>query len=167
MEIFFSDIPEEGLAISGIIDPKFFGLPEDDCVRITGDIQYDLTLYAFNQEVVVFSGQISGPMELQCVTCLEFVPYFANFPNWQSEYDVEEGQTSFDPRESIRDDILLALPSTPHCYEFLEDRQCPKLNLLAKFEHDNKPLEIEIAPAAGDSVWGALDQLVEDPKQES
>ena len=90
---------------------------------------------------------------------LDYFPHQAEFPSWQSEFDIEEGQVSFDPRESLRDEILLSLPTTPHCDEMVAGKKCEKADLLAKFEHDEKPLEEE-ASAAGD-VWGALDQLGE------
>ncbi|MDF1816491.1 MAG: hypothetical protein P1V20_30095 [Verrucomicrobiales bacterium] len=160
MEIFFSDIPEEGLPISGKLNPAWFQLPEDDPIRISGDVEYDLTLYAFD-ETVVFSGHVRGPVELQCVTCLEYFPWEADFPAWQSELDIEQRQVSFDPREGLRDEFLLEMPTTPHCDEMIDDRVCPKVDLLAKFEHDETPLEAGPEPA-GDDVWGALDQLEKD-----
>ncbi|MDF1754929.1 MAG: hypothetical protein P1U89_19230 [Verrucomicrobiales bacterium] len=157
MEIFFSDIPEEGLALSGKLAPDFFNLTGDDSIKIAGDVEYDLTLYSFD-EVVVFSGHVAAPVELQCVTCLDFFPYLADFPSWQSEYDIEEKEVKFDPRESLRDEILLSLPPNPHCDEMLDDRVCPKAELFSEFEHDEDAEEIE-APPEGDDVWGALDQL--------
>lgn len=158
MEIFFSDIPEEGLPISGKLAASLFGLTEEDSIRVSGDFEYDLTLYSFD-EVIVFSGSVAGPVELQCVTCLEFFQHEIYNPAWQSEYDIEENQVSFDPRESLRDEIILSFPSTPHCDEMVESKVCEKAGLLAKFEHDEQPLEAEEEP--GDDVWGALDQLGE------
>lgn len=158
MEIFFSDIPEEGLPVSGSLLPEFFGLKPDDSIRLTGPIDYNLTLYSF-EEVVVLTGQVSGDFELQCVTCLEHFAYQADFPAWNSEFDIEEGQVKFDPRESLRDEVLLVLPTVPHCDELLEDRICPKVELLEKFERDDsEPIE-EPAPDDDDDVWGALDGL--------
>lgn len=160
MEIFFSEIPDEGLPISGKLKPDYFQLSEDDSIRITGEVEYDLTLYAFD-EAIVMSGRVSGPVELQCVTCLDFFPETMDFPAWQSEYDIEEGEVSFDPRESLRDEFLLEMPSTPHCDDVL-DRECPKADLLAQFEHDEVPLEAEPETKGGDDVWGALDKLEKD-----
>ena len=161
MEIFLSDIPEEGLPLSGKLRAAFFQLDPDDNIRISDDVSYHLTLYRF-EESVVMSGNVEGKFEFQCVTCLEFFPYSAEFPSWQSELDVEEGMSSFDPRESLRDEILLALPGTPHCDELIENRECPKTSLLSKFEHDGMPLETDPETDNSSSeIWGALDQLEE------
>lgn len=158
MEIYFSEIPSEGLAISGKLSRSFFGLREDDSIRVAGDIHYDLTLYAF-RDAVVMEGSVSGPFELQCGTCLEFFRYDLDIPDWESEMEIEEGQSSFDPRESLRDEILLALPAAPHCADWT-GKECPRAELLARFEHDGIPLEDNPADArAGNDPWSALDQL--------
>jgi len=160
MEIFFSDIPEEGLPIAGKLLPEFFGLSPEDSIRLLSAVDYKLTLYAFD-EVVVLTGAVSADFELQCVTCLEFFAHEARFPSWNSEFDIEEGQVKFDPRESLRDEVLLAVPSVPHCDELLEDRVCPKVELLEQFERDDTE-PIEEPPSqedGGDDVWGALDKI--------
>lgn len=158
MEVFFSDIPEEGLPISGKLSPAFFDLQEGDSIKLSGDIEYDLVLYAF-EEIIALTGTVSGPFELQCVTCLEYFPYQAEFGEWNSEFDIEADEIKFDPRESLRDEILLSLPTVPHCDEFIENRDCPKTSLLEKFEHDEMPFEVEASEEQTDDVWGALDQL--------
>lgn len=157
MEIFFSEIPDEGLPLSGDLPSSYFDLSENDSIRITGPISYDLTLYAFD-EVLVMSGEVSGGFELQCVTCLDFFPHSVAFPRWQSEVEIEEGEVSFDPRESLRDEILLALPHSPHCDE-LTERECPKACLLEDLEQREEVELVEDEPGDSENVWDALDQL--------
>ena len=156
MEIFVSDIPEEGLPVAGSLSALFFDLPTDDSIRILDGVEFDVTLYRF-EDVVVLSGKVSGSFELQCVTCLEYFPYEADFPKWQSEVDIEEGEVKFDPREGLRDEVLLSLPVTPHCDEMLENHECPKVELVEKFEQGASLPDYE--PGAGDLVWGVLDEL--------
>ncbi len=162
MEIFYNDIPEEGLPVTGEIEPARFQLADEDCIRVTSPITFDLTLYKFD-EAVVLSGRVGGRFDLQCVTCLDYFSYQAEFDSWQSDVDIEEGERAFDPRDSLRDEILLALPHSPHCDEQGQNSTCPKAELLERFEHDEMPLETE-PPSADESgddddVWGALDQL--------
>lgn len=164
MEIFFSDIPEEGLPISGKLKPTYFNLSDDDSIRITGEVTYELTIYAF-EEVIVLSGYVEGACDLQCVTCLDYFSYDAIFDQWNSEVDIEDGEVKFDPRESLRDEILLALPTVPHCDELMDNRKCPKVSLLEKFEHDEQPFEPEASPEEKEDIWGALDQLDPGGKQ--
>ncbi len=162
MEIFLSDIPEGGLPVSGTIAPSFFGLDERDSIRPAGDLAYDLTVYRFD-DVVVLSGTVSGDFELQCVTCLDFFPYKASFPSWQSEIEIEAGMASFDPRESLRDEILLALPVTPHCNDSPDRPDCPRTELLSRLQERDAEKEAAEEESRNERVWGALDRFEEKP----
>ena len=156
MEIFIDDIPNEGIHLEGELPESIFDLDPNDTIRSVGNVSYSIDLYAF-EDVVAFSGKLSGPFELQCGTCLEYFPYEAVFKNWSSELDIEKGQISFDPTEVIREDILMALPSYPRCDEFIEDRVCPKAHLL---EREDDPEEKE-PKGDGRNVWGVLDNISE------
>lgn len=153
MEIFISDIPLEGLHESGELPASIFELPPDDSIRPMGKVTYDVTIYAF-EDLIAFSGRLTGPFQLQCSTCLEFVDFLADFPDWSSDLDLEEGQRSFDLVEVIRDDFLLSLPSHARCDELVDGRECPKAGILWEREESADPP----APERPD-VWGALDDL--------
>lgn len=153
MEIFISDIPMEGLHRSGEFPPSIFELAPNDSIRPVGKISYDITMYAFD-DLVAFSGKLQGGFQLQCNTCLEYVDFLADFPEWSSDLDLEEGQRSFDLQEVIREEFLLNLPSHPRCDELIEDRSCPKAGDIAAIEEASDP------PASDrPDVWGALDDL--------
>lgn len=153
MEVFYADIPEEGLHLEGTLPPAIFDLAADDAIRPAGDISYSADLYAFD-EVVALSGHLHGPFQLQCVACLEYFDYDAEFADWSSEIDREPDQESFDLAEIIREDFLLNLPTHPRCDEFVEDRICPRADLIEEFVDDAPRVD---GDEAGSDAWSVLD----------
>ena len=155
MEIFISEIPEEGLHRDGTLAPTIFDLSPEDSIRPAGDITYDAMMYHFDG-VVTFEGNLKGKFQLQCNTCLEYFDYEADFPKWRSDLELDEDQQSFDLAEIIREDFLLDLPSYPRCDELVPGMVCPKAHYVVEIQ---KPLEAAAQPDGGDDAWGALDQL--------
>lgn len=155
MEIFISEIPEEGLHRDGILAATIFDLSPEDSIQPAGDITYDATIYHFDG-VVTFEGSLKGQFQLQCSRCLEYFDYEADFSKWSSDLELDEDQQSFDLAEIIREDFLLDLPSHPRCDELVPGKLCPKANYVVKIQ---KPLEDEEKPEGSDDAWGTLDQL--------
>ncbi|MEO0415987.1 MAG: hypothetical protein AAF226_13655, partial [Verrucomicrobiota bacterium] len=116
VEIFLSDIPDEGLRESGQFTKDIFQLDPSDSVRALPGVTYDLTIY-YMDDVVVFSGSMKAEFEIQCGTCMDYFPFTADLSSFQSELDIEEDQRSFDLQQVIREDLLLTLPSAPFCEE--------------------------------------------------
>jgi uncharacterized metal-binding protein YceD (DUF177 family) len=156
MEIFLNEIPEEGLLRSGELPASIFDLSESDSIRPTGPVRYEVEMHRFD-DVVTFHGRLIGDFQLQCATCLEFVDYHADFSEWNSDLDLEEGQQSFDLAQVIREDFLLDLPASPRCDEIIEGRVCPKAKTVEEALHDpdGEPPSSEGSADA----WSALDDL--------
>lgn len=152
MEIFLSDIPEEGLHLEGEFPASIFDLADEDPIRPAGPVRYEATIFAF-EEVITIHGRLHGPFELQCVACLEYFPYEADFPDWSAEFDREPGQESFDLETVVREDFLLNLPSHPRCDESLEGRVCAKAGLVDRLVGSEGSREEDRKPG----IWGALD----------
>ena len=155
MEITISDIPIEGLHLRGELPASIFDLDPKDSIRSAGEVRYSADIYSFD-EAVVFSGKLQGPFELQCGVCLEFFPYQADFPKWNSELDLEEGQRVFDLEEIIREDFLLNLPTHPRCDVDGDRDICPKADIITQPEEQEPLAE---PPHQKDDVWDALDDL--------
>lgn len=156
MEIIIADIPAEGLRREGALPPSIFDLPEGDPIRPVGNVIYEANIYSLDG-VIAFSGRLRGSFQLQCGTCLEYVDFEADFPAWDSDLELEEGQAVFDLAEVIREDFLLDLPPNPRCNELVEGRTCPKAHLLVK---NQVPVDEDpgIERPASD-IWSALDEL--------
>ena len=155
MEIFISDIPDEGLHLEGEFPAAIFDLPAGDSIRPMGPAHYIADLYAFD-EVVVLNGSLRAPFQLQCGKCLEFFDYDADFPAWSCEIDREPDQRTIDLKEIVREDFLLNLPPNPRCDDGDDGHVCPKAHLISFVEEadEEEPFEVE-AP----NIWGALDKL--------
>ncbi|MCB1202629.1 MAG: hypothetical protein KDN18_00100 [Verrucomicrobiae bacterium] len=154
MDVFLSEIPEEGLHLEGEFPPAIFELATEDPIRPAGPVHYEATIFAF-EEVITVHGRLSGPFELQCGACLEYFPYEADFPHWSSELDREPDQESFDLETLVREDFLLNLPSHPRCDEYVEGRVCPKADLVEEFSDEADAPDPD---SPRPNVWGALDE---------
>lgn len=153
-EIEFAEIPEDGLHLEGSFPASIFGLDPKDSIRPTGHVHYEADLYAF-EEVVVVSGSLQGPFQLQCGACLEYFDCEADFPSWSSEVDREPKQRSFDFEDLVREEFLLNLPAHPRCDEWVEGRTCPAEPLFVRDEEE-EPVPEE---RSGPNPWSALDEL--------
>ncbi len=153
MDVFFSEIPEEGLHLAGEFPASIFDLAADDPIRPVGPVHYEATVFAF-EEVVTLHGELRGPFELQCGACLEYFPYPADFPDWSSELDREPGQESFDLATVVREDFLLHLPSHPRCDDWIEGRVCPRADLVDALSEEANEADPDTARP---DPWGALD----------
>ncbi|MEN8716753.1 MAG: hypothetical protein ABF384_17715 [Verrucomicrobiales bacterium] len=155
MEIFLNEIPEEGLLRAGQFPVSLFDLKKDDPIRPVGPVEYDVRINRFD-DLIVFTGSLKAPFQLQCSTCLEYVEFLANYPEWTSDLDIEKRQRSFDLAQQIREDFLLELPASPFCEDLVEGRICPKANLLEEVEEAQ---EAEPEEQGNPDLWNALDDL--------
>lgn len=131
MEIFINDIPAEGLHEQGRFPASIFELSPEDSIRPMGPVSYDVHIHAF-EGLISFYGSLKGSFQLRCGTCLEYNDYEADFADWNSDLDLEEGQRSFLLEQIIREDFLLNLPEHQRCDELIEGHTCPKAALVDK-----------------------------------
>ena len=155
MEIFISDIPDEGLHKTGELPASIFELAPEDSIRPLGPAEFDIQIYAF-EELISFHGSLKGSFDLLCGTCLEYKRYDAHFDDWNSDLDLEEGQTSFDLAQIIREDFLLNLPDHLRCDELVIGRVCPKSDLV---EGVMEAANEDSTDSDSGDVWKALDDL--------
>jgi len=162
MKIRLSELPAEGLSLTGKFERDIFELDPDDSVQPAGRVSYDIHLEA-DKDGVVLSGVLEAPMTLRCVCCLEDFAYTLKLSDYLSDFDMEEDLENASDivlEQLLREDLLLALPNYPHCDEGDDpDRVCPR----AGSQHFESP-----APSNGGdggenaeppSQWSALDKL--------
>ena len=155
MEIFIKDIPEEGLHESGQFPASIFDLSPEDSIRPMGAVFYDVHIHAFDG-IISFYGTLKGPFQLKCGTCLEYNGYEADFPEWNSDLDLEEKQRSFLLEEVIREEFILNLPEHLRCDELIENHLCPKAELVDRVLGS---AESDEEPGGNPDAWKALDDL--------
>jgi uncharacterized protein len=95
------------------------------------------------------TGSLVVPVRLECVACLQPFETTLSVPDFAAQIDMD-GYESVDLTPSIREDILLTLPSHPRC-DADGRTKCP-----ATFQSaPAAPLTEEV----DQSTWDALDQL--------
>lgn len=162
MKIRLSELPPEGLALTGVFERDIFQLEAEDVIQPAGAVSYDILVEA-DKDGLVLSGSLKAPMKLHCVRCMEEFPYTLKLNDYLSDFDLEEDLESaaeVDLGQLLREDLLLSLPAYPHCEEGDDpDHVCPR--------EGSQHFETQ-APAASDdaaesdqppSQWSALDKL--------
>lgn len=162
MKIRLSELPAEGLSLTGKFERDIFELDAKDSVQPAGQVSYDILVEA-DKDGVILSGVLEAPMKLRCVRCLEDFPYTLKLDDYFSDFDLEEDLDNaavIEIDQLLREDLLLALPNYPHCDEGDDpDRVCPRAG--------SQQFETPAASNDGDdgkkieppSQWSALDKL--------
>lgn len=122
MKIDVRDIPEEGLDLQGETSRDIFEL-EDDLVKPASPLRYDLHVSLVSGSVLV-QGRVATDFLASCVRCLEPVPVRVELNDCVFHLPIPSEGT-IDLTESVREDILLALPVYPHCEDGTPPKQCP------------------------------------------
>ncbi len=162
MKIRLSELPAEGIALTGKFERDIFELDSTDSIQPAGHVSYDLHIQADN-EGVILSGVLEAPMKLRCVRCLEEFAYTLKLEDYSSDFGLEEdleNASVIELEQLLREDLLLALPNYPHCDDGDDqDRVCPQAG--------SQQFETPAANNDGDdeknaeppSQWSALDKL--------
>ena len=112
MKVHLNQIPEEGQHIEGV-EPSAFLKLEDTLARPVGDVRYALDVNTSGQSFFA-TGSLEVDLECECVRCLEKFTHTLRVPDFAMQEDLTRSET-VDLTPAMREDILLALPSYPHC----------------------------------------------------
>lgn len=156
-------LPEEGKSLSGELDASIFGLSERD-PKPLGPLNFDLRAQRFENELLLL-GKISAPFEFECVRTLHPFTKTLSLPNTAISLEIN-GQNQIDATDSLREELLLEMPTFPTC-DLADSPQSCEIDprYLAV---DNSPQDTldTPPPTEGDSRWSALDsfQAPENPE---
>ena len=144
MKVHLKQIPAQGLHLEGEEECPIQEL-ESEGIRCAGDLHYNLDVGVAHGGLWA-NGSLSQPVELRCVSCLEEFAYDIRVPAFAVHMDLP-GPETVDLTPLIREEILLNIPTHPHCDKDA-DRVC-------------KPKHISVAEqdAKRRSDWSALDKL--------
>lgn len=147
--------PEEGLCLDGELDSSILAL-EDGSLQSSAPIRYRLHAQLFDTELVV-RGSVEAPFSMRCDRCLSVFAHTVRVDELALSFEVGDEPT-IDITESLREELVLALPAYPKCE--LADKECQILDINSDFRLDKAPLSgVNSAAPSGESVWDALDQL--------
>lgn len=114
MKIEISSLPPEGAGLRSGEPPEIIDIEGDDAVF---DAPIEVDLFArLTGETLIVKGSISARPRLQCSRCLEYFEHPIERPSYIFSTTVSAGDI-IDLTESIREDIIIALPVKPLCAE--------------------------------------------------
>ncbi len=151
MKIHIKQIPPEGLHIEGEEDRDILEL-NDPSISPLRPVRYRLHVGLSNGGLFAV-GELESDLELECVTCLKRFEYRIRVPNFATQVELT-GAELVDLTESVREDILLALPPYPHC-DWNGENACAGLRKLEVERKSAIDEEIEMAK----NPWLMLDKL--------
>ena len=154
MKIYLRQIPADGLHLEGEETDDILQLNEPDRVRALGPLRYSLDV-GLSEGGLWATGTLAMDLELQCVRCLEMFTYPVQIEDFALQLDLS-GEETIDLTPLLREDILLALPSYPHC-EWSGERICPAD--LTVQENAGRLEQRDEDGAASSPAWQTLDQL--------
>jgi len=140
MKIKLRQIPQEGLRIEGDEPPSVMDL-RDPLYRFEQPIHYALEVTPVEGRGISVRGGLSTVARACCVRTLEWFDLPLVVENFQYHSGQVRGD-EIDLTPEIREDILLALPSSP---------VSPQAQPLEAGKHDQARVQ--------NGVWGKLDQL--------
>ena len=82
-------------------------------MRCAGPLRYALDV-GISEGALWANGQLTQPVELRCVRCLEPFPFDIRVQDFTVHTDLT-GPEEIDLTPFMREDILLNLPAYPHC----------------------------------------------------
>lgn len=149
------NLPEEGKAFTGDLDPSIFNLSRDDA-QPTTPLQYDLHVQRFDEELLL-RGAIAASFEFTCVR--DNQKFIQTIDLEDTALAIEIDAASIDATEALREEILINFPAYPRCNEADEPHTC---EIDDRYLAVDKPIEdgVDDAPLnEGDDRWGALDSF--------
>jgi len=153
LEIDLAQLPDEGKAFSGFVDPKVFGLPERDAKPVDS-LEFDLYAQRFDSELLL-RGYLAAPFEFQCVRTNALFIQTISVEDAAISLEVSSGVV--DATEAIREEVLIHFPAYPRCDEGDVPMDC---DVDERYLALDKPLEDSVKDAPSDESadqWSALD----------
>src|SRR5262244_3877581 len=147
MKIHLRQIPPEGLHLEDEEDCPLPQLNSEEA-RCAGLLHYVLDA-GISEGALWVNGELTQPVELQCVRCLEPFPFEIKVKDFAVHTELT-GPEEIDLTPFMREDLLLNLPAYPHC-DREGNRVCP-----APGTHRGKDAE---ADTKRPTDWSALDKL--------
>lgn len=156
----------EGALVRGSTEGDIFELTAGDSQPL-GPLEYDLKAYVFD-EILRVEGTISAQFEVECTRCLEKFPFDLVIDDYNAEVEIEN-RGIVDLTDRIREDMLLSLPTYPHCDASSDERECSvgdRFTTIPEEIVDDEDSSSEGKPSSSseNDAWSALDTWKQDDK---
>jgi len=160
LQVNLNELPAEGKRFTGKIGPEKFAVAGPDGPEPTGPARFDVVV-RLQRDLVIVEGSLEADFQLSCSRCLERFPWAVRLDDYFSD-EPRDGRTFLDLTETLREDILLALPGYPHCEDSnVSPRTCPEAGRFASAS-DYAPIsEKDTNQLRSNDIWGVLDEVKE------
>lgn len=155
LEIDMAQLPEEGKAISGVLDAKIFGLSEKDA-KPMGDLEYDLYVQRFDDELLL-RGYLAAPFEFTCVRTNNLFVQTISLED--AAISLEVNSSIMDATEAIREEVLINFPAYPRCDQADEPMECKIDERYLVLDKTMEDSVSDAPPRESADQWSALDGL--------
>lgn len=142
---------DDGLDVEGLIDQKCLELGEMEQLKPAGPLACDLHLSRIGEELLV-RGRLDLRCDCVCARCAKDYQETFSESDYCESYDISQVNDYFDLTESVRESIILALPTYPICQE-----DCKGLCL--KCGVDLNTSTCTCNQQEDDSCWAELDKM--------
>jgi uncharacterized metal-binding protein YceD (DUF177 family) len=139
-------IPPEGKHLEGEEDASCLDLG-DIGAKPVGPVRYALDV-GLSGGGVFATGQVTVPVEMTCVACLQPFVYEAKVDSFAAQVQID-GRELVDLTPAVREELLLALPNHPRC-DLTSGHSCPYQRTDASGGGSQESTE---------SAWDQLDKL--------
>lgn len=156
LSIDLSELPEEGMSLSGELSQEIFDLSKGDA-QPAGPLKYEIWAQRFESELLL-TGMLSAPFEFTCVRTLH--PFVQTIHLDAAAMAIEIGkEVVIDATDALREEVLINFPVDPRCEEGDDPQKC---EIDPRYLSVDKPCEDELPTpprAESDDRWSALDNL--------
>ncbi len=150
MKVHLNQIPAEGLHLEGVEDHDILEL-NDALMKVLSPVSYAIDV-GLSEGGLFATGTLEVDLEMECVRCLNWYRRTFSLDRFAMQIDLE-GPETIDLTPAMREDILLALPTHPHC-DWDGETTCSGIRLATE---GNNLTEESTSDAA--KAWDALDKL--------
>ncbi|HEX8371201.1 MAG TPA: hypothetical protein VF585_00345 [Chthoniobacterales bacterium] len=151
MKVHLNQIPPEGLHLEGDEDHDILEI-NDELIKPVSPVHYSVDV-GLSEGGLFATGRLSVGLEMECVRCLQKFERTFEFDEFATQLELT-GAEMIDLTPAMREDILLALPTHPHC-DWDGETICPGV----RFTPAVNNLTDEIIESDAPKAWDALDQL--------
>ena len=144
-----NQIPLEGLHIEGEEESQFLDVEHPE-FKPLGPVRYSLDV-GLSGTGLFATGTVEIDLELECVAGLEKFVYPLRIDSFAIQTELD-GREMVDLTPYVREDILLNLPSYPHC-DWNGEHTCAGVQKLTSRDKSGEP------PFQAQNVWGELEKL--------
>jgi len=149
LQVSLESLEKGPVHLSGELPGSFLDLEHEPSLRNIGEVKYDLVAELKGEEVLV-TGEISSPMELECVRSGAFFSTIIRESAFLRDYSTKDPTLTLDFSEDVREAVVIQIPTYPVSPEAQSaDFELPKL----PSELTDEPENTEKSP------WNDLDQL--------